>query len=242
MKLYFNGCSTTYGDELPEHTRLRSVWSSLVADHYKAESFNDAVKGGSNDRIVSRTILQINNFDKFYIQWSHIDRFTLHDANNWYEVNFQKQLVHSQYQNKDYFSKFGKFYYAYWSNSLFNFKRWLEQIILLQNFFEYHSKPYLMFSCSHNDYAVYNSPQEDFISKFSKIVDITNISDEEILMQYDQVQSLLKLINFKSFIPPSNMYAIQLVSKHPMGPGGHPLEEGHAELAKYIIDHEFRIG
>jgi hypothetical protein len=189
---------------LPEETRLQNVWAGIVASYYNAQSFNDATKGGSNSRIVSRTIPQIHNFDKFYIQWTNANRFTLHDATNWYEINFQKHLSHDLYRKKDYFLKFGKFYYTYWSNSLFDFKKWLEQIILLQSFFKRYNKPYLMFSSCHNDYEIYCSSREEFISKISKILDITNIGDEEIFSQYDQVQSLLKMVDFKNFISPKD--------------------------------------
>jgi hypothetical protein len=238
MKIYVNGCSTTYGHELPESSRLNKVWAKLVANHYRAELFNDAVKGGSNDRIVGRVITQINNFDKFYIQWSFVDRFLLYDANNWNEVNFQKILLNDQYKDKEYFLKFGKLYYTYWCNSLFDFKKWLQQIILLQNFFERHKKPYIMFSAPHNNYQTFCVSREQFISEFSKIVDISNISDDMILDQFDQVQTLLSLINFDTFIAPTKMYVIQLCQEYPLAAGGHPLEQGHAALAQYLIEFE----
>jgi hypothetical protein len=238
MKLYFNGCSTTAGHELPDETRLQTSWAGLVAAHYKAESKNDATNGGTTDRIVSRTMQHINDYDKFYIQWTFAERFTLHDQKNWFEVNFQERLIHDHYRKKDYFLNFGKLYYTHWSSSLFEFKKWLEQIILLQNFFKQHNKRYLMFCVADNDYQIYCGPRNDFVTNLSKIIDITEFSDEQMLAQYDQIHTLLKLIDFGTFIPPSIMYANQWRKDFKSGPGGHILEDGHAHLARYIIEHE----
>lgn len=238
MKLYFNGCSTTYGDELPEDIRASACWAGQVAAHYNAEFLNDSTRGGSNQRTLSRTMLHLNKFDKFYIQWTYAERFTLHDANNWFEANFQKKLTHDYFRNKDHFMKLGKLYYAYWSHSLFEFKKWLEQIILLQNLFKQHNKSYLMFSCVPNDFEVYTCARSEFISKFSKISDIKNFDDEQIYEQYDQIQTLLGLIDFDTFIAPDKMYGIELIRGTDQGPGGHPMVEGHTRVANYIIEYD----
>ena len=67
-KLYFNGCSFTYGSGLDNPAD--ACWAALVAKHYNAEYKNDAVPGGSNDRIVKGVVTNIKNYDKFYLgEW-----------------------------------------------------------------------------------------------------------------------------------------------------------------------------
>ncbi len=61
MKLYFNGCSHTYGDDL---TDFNKAWPGLIAKQIGCNFVNDAVSGGTNDRIVYRTIKNAQNFDK----------------------------------------------------------------------------------------------------------------------------------------------------------------------------------
>lgn len=46
MKIYVNGCSFTYGDELI--TPSTSSWPALLAQKLNAEVVNDAISGGTN--------------------------------------------------------------------------------------------------------------------------------------------------------------------------------------------------
>jgi hypothetical protein len=239
MRLYFNGCSVTYGDDLPAETRENTVWPALVAKHYNCDFFNDAMSGGTNGRIVSHVLNHINQFDKFYIQWTYASRFTLTDSTNWYEVNFNEGLKHTMYKNFPYFSIFGKYYYTYWYHSLFGFKKWLEEIILLQTLFKYHNKPYLMVSSVHNHYNVYSASRDKFISMLSTIMDIENFSDDIILDQHTHIQNLLYLIDFKYFIPPTDFGVVDNIAPlYRLGPTGHLLEEGNRAVADYIINYE----
>jgi hypothetical protein len=240
MKLYFNGCSSTYGDELPSETREATTWAAQVAKHYNCDFFNAATSGGTNGRIVSHVIEHIDQFDKFYIQWTHASRFTLVDPANWYEVHFNGMLRHDRYKDRPQFLIFAKYYYTYWHNSLFEFKKWLEEIILLQTFFKYHNKPYLMVSTTNNYYDTYSAGTNTFIDKVGKLIDITNFDDQMLMAQHKKIQNLLGQIDFKFFIPPTtwNFHA----AKHlPRGPNGHPLEEGHLLVAHYIIDYENKL-
>lgn len=63
MRFYFNGCSLTYGDELKNPQE--SSWPSLVASSLNADFKNDAVSGGTNDRILYRTLINTNDYDYF---------------------------------------------------------------------------------------------------------------------------------------------------------------------------------
>lgn len=62
MKLYFDGCSWTKGEELENREEER--YSRLVCKELGAEETNLAVCGGSNDRIV-RNLLIENNIEEY---------------------------------------------------------------------------------------------------------------------------------------------------------------------------------
>ena len=62
MKIYFDGCSFTYGSELENHEKER--YSRLICNELGAEEKNYAMGGGSNDRII-RNLMTGNNIEKY---------------------------------------------------------------------------------------------------------------------------------------------------------------------------------
>ena len=54
MKIYFDGCSHTWGSEL---TDLNSRYSKIICNHYGAEEYNIAERGGSDKRMVRNLFL-----------------------------------------------------------------------------------------------------------------------------------------------------------------------------------------
>ena len=62
MRIYFDGCSWTKGEELENQEKER--YSKLICDELGAEETNLAIKGGSNDRIV-RNLLVENQIEQF---------------------------------------------------------------------------------------------------------------------------------------------------------------------------------
>jgi len=79
MKILYNGCSITWGDELTDRENQR--YSRLVSNHYNAEEVNLASNGISNDRIVRESIayLDKNSVDLIVVQ------FTLHTRIEWFK-------------------------------------------------------------------------------------------------------------------------------------------------------------
>jgi len=146
MNLYFNGCSFTYGDELQDPKN--SAWPPLVAKTLGCNSLNDAVICGSNERIVYKTLFASNDFDYFMIAWTDYTRFTEYNPVDNFEINFNASLtldvsLHYSDDLKNNYKKYknyGDLYYKYWFNELYQFKKWLQQIILLQSFFDVHKK------------------------------------------------------------------------------------------------------
>ena len=166
MKLYFNGCSFTYGDELKNPQQ--GAWPTLVSSQLKCNFLNDAVPGGTNDRTVYKTILNIDYYDYFFIAWTFYTRFTEYNPIDNFEINFSPQLnldpsSHSSDDLKKNYSKYkdyGQMYYKHWYNNLFEFKKWLQQIILLQSFFRQHNKPFLMLNTCDNNLSSWLQSRE----------------------------------------------------------------------------------
>lgn len=90
MRFYFNGCSFTYGDELA--TPKKDSWPTLVASHLKTDFLNDSVSGGTNDRIIYKTLLNANDYDYFFIAWTTYTRFTEYNPIDNFEINFNPNL------------------------------------------------------------------------------------------------------------------------------------------------------
>ena len=67
MKFYFDGCSHTWGAELAEPEVSR--YSRLVSDHFGAEEYNIAERGGSDKRVFRNLIeTDLSKYDCVIVQ------------------------------------------------------------------------------------------------------------------------------------------------------------------------------
>ena len=86
MKIYFDGCSYTRGDELdnPEEERF----SKIICDELGAEETNLALSGGSNDRIIRNLLVEnnIEEYDYAVIQMTFPTRTEYWDS-KWRRIN-----------------------------------------------------------------------------------------------------------------------------------------------------------
>lgn len=240
-KFYFIGCSGTHCDDIPDNQKSTHGWPALISQHHQAQFVNDAMPGASNNLIVSRVLRNLKKFDRYYIQWSYENRFTVQNSDNWHIVNFNEQLINITHQNKDYFKKFGKYYYTYWSSPIFEFKKWLEQVILLQNTLEKNNCQYLMMVAHDRLWKHLTVDKELFVSAFAKLHNIDKISDESIINHYDDIQLLLGQINLEKFINPNDFYITKPAFMFPSGPTRHPLHEGMRYTADTILKFEEKI-
>lgn len=82
------------------------------------------------------------------IAWTDYTRFTEYNPVDNFEINFNAALnldasLHYSDDLKNNYKKYknyGDLYYKYWFNELYEFKKWLQQIMLLQSFFDVHKK------------------------------------------------------------------------------------------------------
>ena len=235
MKLYFNGCSHTWGNDLADPST--TAWPAVLSKTLGVEFINDSASGGTNDRIMYRTIKNINQFDKFYIAWAHTTRFTRYRTDNNHDVNFNPQLVHSLYGKDPDFINYGKIYYRIWHNELYAIKLWLQNIVMLQRFFETEGKPYVMVNTANNHLNRWLSGPDDFNDSIKSLVCFDQMSDDLLLQEHQEIQQLLSLIDTTYFVGWNTWCLTDELKKYPVGPTGHLLEQGHSATAEYILNH-----
>tara|TARA_B100000945_G_scaffold320648_1_gene331368 strand:- start:53 stop:721 length:669 start_codon:yes stop_codon:yes gene_type:complete len=89
MKIYFDGCSYTWGSELENNEEER--YSRLICNELGAEEYNYSTAGGSNDQIVRNLLIEknIEEYDLAFIQMTYPVRTEHHDdvRNKWVRVN-----------------------------------------------------------------------------------------------------------------------------------------------------------
>lgn len=237
MKFYFNGCSHTFGDDL---TNKSNAWPYLVANNYNADCFNDGISGGTNDSILYNTLKNIDKYDKFYIAWTYVSRFTRYRSDNNHDVNFNVGLVHQLYENNSEFINYGKLHYSYWFNELYAFKLWLQQIILLQNTFKQNNKPYKMIFLIKNNINEYTSSRQSFQNQVQLLKSFDITSDKLFDQHFEEIQNYVSLIDDTHLIDWNSDYIeISKLSKvFATGKTNHLLEDGHRAIAEYIIKHD----
>ena len=87
MKIYTNGCSFTYGDELIDSKQ--TAWPAILANKLNGTVVNDAISGGTNSRTMYHTIKNIQqDYDLYLIAWTTYSRFTFYKSDNNFETNF----------------------------------------------------------------------------------------------------------------------------------------------------------
>lgn len=236
MKLYFNGCSHTHGDDLknPE----QDSWPSLIAKKKNCDFVNFGMSGGTNDRIRYQTIKYIDQFDKFYIAWTYTSRFTRYRSDNNHEVNFNSHLDHSMYGKDPTFQQYAKLHYSVWYNELYSFKFWLQDIILLQRFFESEKKPYLMINADNNFINRWTVDWDNFNNSVKSLLCFDLMNDDQLFLEHVEIQKLLKNINFDFFPGWNTWWISKLSSTYPVGATGHLLEEGNQAVADYILEND----
>lgn len=234
MKIYANGCSFTYGEELVNPSAF--AWPVLVASKMNAEINNDAVSGGTNYRTLYRTIKSsCNNYDLYLIAWTDYSRFTVYKSDNNFEVNFNIQLKNNLYKNLSEFNTWGAMYYKYWYNELYAFKLWLQQIIQLQSILK--NKNYLMVNTFPNNLTAWLVEKSKFIESVKSLIKFDLMNDEQIFAEYNEINYYIQTIDLSKFYKWGDFYIGQLSKDFPIGPQGHILEQGHEKMADLIYNH-----
>lgn len=234
MKLFFTGCSFTYGDDLENPTE--TAWPALVSG--PNQFTNAAVSGGTNERSVYQVIKNIDQFDKFYIAWTYIERFTRYRAENNFEVNFNPGFKHTLYGRTPDFIEYAKLHYTIWYNNLYSFKLWLQQIVLLQSYLDKKNKQYLMINATDNHIKSWLEPWNSFRDSVKSLLCFDVMDDDQLMAEHLEIQNIVKNIDMTKFLGWGTWTIVDLLPKYPKGPTGHLLEDGHRAIADYIIKND----
>lgn len=221
MRILFNGCSVTHGDELEEDKKEEQRFSRLIANHYGAEDINLGCNGNSNDAIARTTIdwlLNNPNPDKVIIQWTATSRI------EGYQLFCGKeQYVFVTTQTP---RKWEKFYAHYYHPQLGVDCLWKNYYLLEQLFIERGIDYYMFIHDDWRDNQIYRSSAwKKMIKKLPRYV----------YRSHD--------LNYPGDPPRGNhMFDIllpseyQVESKYMIPGGGHPSIEGHQEIARKLIE------
>ena len=234
MRIYANGCSFTYGDELliPK----KSSWPILLGQQLGASITNDAASGGTNQRTLYKTIKHLaEDFDLYIIAWTFTSRYTFYRAENNFEVNFNPQLANTLYGADSNYAVWGKTLYTIYYNELYAFKLWLQQILQMQSVLKLNSKKYIMLNTAHNNLSSWTSPQ--FISAVKHLVNFELMTDQQLLDEQHEILCYINQIDFDNFYRWGGFALTDLTKEFNTGPGGHFLEDGHEHVSKLLVNH-----
>lgn len=182
----------------------------------------------------------------FFVAWTYYNRFTEHNPVDNFEINFTPTLTldaslhYSEDLKKNYhkYTDYGRMYYKHWFNELYEFKKWLHQIILLQSFFKINNKKYLMLNTDHNNLKEWLAPQKKFIDSTRHLLGFFDyLDDNQLFNEHAQIQELVSMIDVTAFVEWNQWTIINLKSTYPIGPGGHILENGHQAVANKVIEY-----
>lgn len=236
MKLYFNGCSHTFGDDLKNPGT--DSWPSVIARTLNCQFENFAISGGTNERIKYLTVKHVDEFDKFYIAWTYTNRFTRYRSDNNHEVNFNILMRHSLYGTDSDFLTYAKLHYKTWFNELYAFKLWLQDIVLLQTFLESQKKPYVMINADNNSIDRWTTDWPNFNDSVKSLLCFDLMDNQQLFAEHQEIQQLVSKINFKHYIGWNDWWLYKLSSLYPVGCTNHLLEDGHRAVAEYILKHD----
>jgi len=163
--LYVNGCSHACGAEIEGDAigwkteyNLKWCFAGQIARRYNLEYVNDALPGGSNDRIFRTTISWILKFIEdggnvkelfCIIEWTSNKRFEFYDKDVRREWVFGGEKL-PEFREKKEYVKFSKYAVVYLSSSSGTVIRRIIQTILLANFLKSYKIDFLMLNGSLN--------------------------------------------------------------------------------------------
>ena len=192
--IYTNGCSFTYGYELD--VPFKQAWPNILAKKLNTTVANFGENNSDNQRILQTTIdffkmrptnqTLVDIADDWYpyyaiIQWSTYVRF---------DTIPQEIVLNDDANTEEYL-----------------LDKYFVQVRIMQDFFDLHNIPYLMFNAFDNEKVIPNST-----SKFKDMIDT------------------------KYFIGWPDESVVNWVYGMPHKPKGHPGEEAHVRIAEIVYE------
>jgi hypothetical protein len=221
MILYTNGCSMTFGLELPEETREQTAWPAVLAERLSSKLVNDAQQGTANDRIFRRTVDFVMNYlaecgDPAHlfvaIGWTtaHRREFALAEYEGLADDIFYRTVRAAEgiREQPKFLRDIAKIYRDHIDCDTEASDRYHLQILSLQSILKSYGIPYLFTTCLVS--PIPTTPIAQFI-------------DHRRFMDFGKDRTFHSLCKFEW--------------EAPLGPGCHPLEEGHRRWGEMISEY-----
>jgi len=218
MTLLALGDSFTYGEELANQ---HLSWPYLLGQRMGPNVVNLAKPAASNDSIVRRLleyiIAQQDPVDLVVIGWSMLGRQEFADDVGYYSIwpGYSGNLFQ---QDRSVWRQDLVKYFNQYHNRQHYHVRYLEQVILVQNFLKSRNIKYVMMNVLENEYYR-RSPMFHWQPYFAEI-------DKDYFMGFNH----------------SGMVEWTDAAKCPKGPNGHFLEQGHELVADKVYEHIRNLG
>jgi len=208
--IYAIGDSFTYGQELPDPAT--QAWPVLLAERLGYRLVNHGTPGVGNEFIVKQTIKAVAKHkpELVVIAWTSCGRQEHADEWGVYDI---WPGCNSRVFDQDPVLEYRKEpikYITINNNAEHEYRRWLRQVVLLQSFLQNHGIEYIMCNAFDNQH------------RFGKY--------------YKDNQGYYDLIDDTKFVGWPNDGMVEWAHNTPHGSGGHPLEQGHKQIAEKIYE------
>lgn len=207
MLLYTVGDSFTYGEELTDPAT--QAWPTLLSKKLGYDLTNRGKPGCGNSYIVKDVIKQIPKLkpDLVIVAWTSCGRMEFADRHSVYDISPSwNRRFEKSYPHRETLMK----YITSHNNELHQYRGWLRSVILLQDFFKLRNINYR------------------FVNTFD---------NHELNKKYAKIsKEYIELIDTERFLGWPNISMMEWMADCPKGPGGHPLELGHARIADAIFN------
>lgn len=209
-KILFAGCSFTAHSGFAAENLDRYHWPVLLSKHYDFDFINLAIGGINNEEIFLRTLESASqtNYELIVIMWTEIGRKSIYYADNNvddFTIINNGEPCGLNYKTAE-VQTYSKLHYAYFNNRYVELKRWLLEIIALQNIFEKNKQPFLFIKGFENylvDFLKVKYVNNAFLlatDNIKKILDFDNRPDDYILKKIDVIKGLIQQINKSHWI------------------------------------------
>lgn len=207
------GDSFTYGDELDD---IHDAWPYKLANLINYNVVNLGQSGCSNTSILRRTIVELaglanEKYDLVVIGWTSAGRVEWKDDIGVEYNLWPGYLGRSKFFHDHPWRNDWLNYINKYHNSEYLYQQYLVNVISLQSYLKANNIPYVMLNIVNNEY--YRSSSLKGLGYLANEIDKNNFPGWD------------------------NFGMAEIASNCPKGPGGHPLELGHQQIANRIYEH-----